>query len=132
MLVDACVALKWYLAEEDSDAADKLYLDEQLLAPDLILAEVGNALWKAWRKEALDASLIPMAMTNLEQRLVQLYPPAPLIGRATEIACALAHPVYDCLYLACAEREGVKLITADLKLLRAVDGTEWAGLCRTL
>jgi predicted nucleic acid-binding protein len=71
-------------------------------------------------------------LANLEQRMEQLHPIAPLAGRAAEIACTLEHPVYDCLYLACAEREGQVLITADLRFLRVVADSEWSALCRPL
>lgn len=50
-VIDASVAVKWYIPEPLSDAADKylqLYKDKQakLLAPDLLLVEVGSVLWK--------------------------------------------------------------------------------------
>ena len=41
------------------------------------------------------------------------------------MACALSHPVYDCLYLALAEREGTRLITADQPFVERVAGTPW-------
>ena len=36
--------------------------------------------------------------------------------RASTIALELDHPVYDCIYLACTEIEGVPLVTADRRL----------------
>ena len=41
------------------------------------------------------------------------------------IAGQLDHPVYDCLYLALAEAEQTKLVTADLQLLGKVRTTPW-------
>jgi predicted nucleic acid-binding protein len=50
-VVDASVAVKWYLPEPESDAAGRLLDPEHdLIAPDLLFAEVGNALWKRWRR----------------------------------------------------------------------------------
>jgi predicted nucleic acid-binding protein len=43
------------------------------------------------------------------------------------LAFELDHPVYDCLYLACAMREKTTLITADQRLYRVVGGTRLAG-----
>ena len=45
-----------------------------------------------------------------------LYPSAELVAHASAIAFEIDHPVYDCLYLACAEVEGAPLVTADGKL----------------
>jgi len=50
-VVDASVVLKWFLPEPDSAAADLLlekFLNDEveLLAPDLMLVEAANALWK--------------------------------------------------------------------------------------
>lgn len=36
-----------------------------------------------------------------------------LIAPAVRLMLSLQHPVYDCLYLALAEREGMPLVTAD-------------------
>jgi predicted nucleic acid-binding protein len=50
LVIDASVALKWFIDEDGSDRAAAL-LDgkELLIAPDLIVAEVCNAGWKAVR-----------------------------------------------------------------------------------
>jgi predicted nucleic acid-binding protein len=50
-VVDASVVLKWFLPEKDSGLADSLLEDflngdAELIAPDLILLEAANALWK--------------------------------------------------------------------------------------
>ena len=48
-----------------------------------------------------------------------------LAPRAVAIAGQLDHPVYDFLYLALAEAEQTKLVTADLQLLGKVRTTPW-------
>jgi len=53
-VVDASVVLKWFLPEPDSAAADSLleqFLNDEVefIAPDLILLETANALWKRVR-----------------------------------------------------------------------------------
>ena len=42
------------------------------------------------------------------------------MGRAIEIATVARIAVYDCLYVALAEREGCELITSDGKLINAL------------
>jgi predicted nucleic acid-binding protein len=51
-----------------------------------------------------------------------------LIERAIAMAVALQHPIYDCLYLACAERAGAQLATADRRLVAAAQGSAFASL----
>ena len=40
------------------------------------------------------------------------------LDAATGIAVMLDHPAYDCIYLAMAEAEGTRFVTADDRLLR--------------
>jgi predicted nucleic acid-binding protein len=44
---------------------------------------------------------------------------APLVERALALATALAHPVYDCVYLSLAAEVAAPLVTADKRLLTA-------------
>ena len=47
-----------------------------------------------------------------------LHPYQPLLPRAVAISSAERCGVYDCLYIALAERESCELITADDKLIK--------------
>lgn len=55
-----------------------------------------------------------------------------LIERAAEIANETGAIVYDALFLALAEDAQTVVVTADGKLLRALDGTRYASLARPL
>ena len=55
----------------------------------------------------------------------------PRMGTAAGSA-ALDHPVYDCLYLALAEAEDARLVTADQRLLTRLRGSAWEELARPL
>ena len=104
LIVDASIAVKWFFTESHTAEARRLLAHRIVLhAPSLILTEAANVIWK---KAELDAL----------RDVVTLRPSAELIVPATAIALALDHPVYDCLYLACAEAEGAPLVTADKKL----------------
>ena len=120
IVVDASVALKWVLDEPGAHAADAL-LDEELIAPALWLIEAANALWRRARKREITGD-------EARERLGELFN-APLtttmieddLLAATELANSLDHPVYDCLYLALAVREGTHVVTADARFAAAVD-----------
>lgn len=55
--------------------------------------------------------------------LPPLFAAVPLLPRALDIAKQFQQTVYDCLYVALAEREGYELVTADDKLANAVQPT---------
>ncbi len=120
LIVDACIAVKWFFTESHTAEARRLLTPRIVLhAPSFILTEAANVIWKKTRrKEIPDARPYLAGLTALSD-VVTLRPSAELIVPATTIALALDHPVYDCLYLACAEAEGVPLVTADRKLQEA-------------
>ena len=50
LVVDASVALKWYLVESGAESARQILADDdRLVAPELVVAEVCNACWLACR-----------------------------------------------------------------------------------
>lgn len=122
-IVDASVAMKWVIDEEGSEAASALAA-ESLSAPNLIVAECANALWaKALRREITAAEVLER-LSLLRAAPVLLVPLEELVEDATRLAVTLAHPVYDCLYLALAVRENTRLVTADQHFARVVHEDE--------
>jgi predicted nucleic acid-binding protein len=117
LVIDASVAAKWVMPEPGADRAASLReADDELIAPSLIAAEIGSAIWKRamWRELSLtDATHATEAALALLTRLV---PMEELTTRALEMAIGLKHPIYDCFYLALAERERAPLICADAAL----------------
>jgi predicted nucleic acid-binding protein len=48
LVVDASVAMRWSITLDKADRAEALLdLGELIIAPDLVLAEITNAAWKA-------------------------------------------------------------------------------------
>lgn len=132
LVVDASVALKWFLAEQDAARARLIALRDDLIAPELIVAEVANALWKASRRNQIDAADADAALATLIRTFQRTAPVADRASDALQIAGALDHPVYDCFYLALARREGAILVTADRRLLARLAGTPWANTVQDL
>jgi predicted nucleic acid-binding protein len=131
LVVDASVALKWFVPEVHSDAAVRLLESGlALCAPDLVLPELANTLWKKTRRGEIsgdDASSILDAFTKLD---VEIIPSAHLVPPALMLASSLDRTVYDTLYLTLAiARRGV-LITADRKFHLAVTASEVARYIR--
>ncbi len=120
-VIDASVALKWVIPEVLSDKADRLRAgDDEILAPDLLLVEVANALWKKAMSREISPPEADRAFELVSESGIDLRPTVPLLTRAMEIARRLDHPVYDCVYLALADREQASFVTADRRLLRRV------------
>ena len=118
-VVDASIAVKWVIPEVLSDKADRVRDGEDdVLAPDLLLVEVANALWKKTAAEEISAREADAAFDLVRRSGIDLRPTAPLLPRAMDLARRLGHPVYDCVYLALAEREDAAFVTADQRLLR--------------
>ena len=79
LVVDASVALKWFIEEEGSaQAAALLATPELLVAPDLIVAEVCNAAWKAVRTGTMLPDQQDHAASRLAAAFDELVPTAPL------------------------------------------------------
>ena len=120
IVVDASVAAQWVLDEPGTARAIALRNEEALIAPSLIASEIGNALWKAVRRGSVTRADALAAISNILIPFEALIPVEDLRNRALEIAIELDHPIYDCFYLALAERERCAMVTADKRLLAAV------------
>jgi predicted nucleic acid-binding protein len=118
LVVDASVAVLWTLEQRGSDRASALRTEDGLIAPSLIVAEIGNAVWKAVRRDDLPSEHAPMAVEIALGPIHELKPADELRGRALELAMELDHPIYDCFYLALAERERVPLVCADKDMIK--------------
>lgn len=119
LVVDASVAVQWVVPQENSARAVDLQREERLIAPSWAAAEIGSAIWKAFRRGDVTRA---QAITALETALGwfhELIPTEDLHHRALEIAIDIDHPIYDCFYLALAERERCPLVTADKRLVAA-------------
>jgi predicted nucleic acid-binding protein len=126
VVIDASVAVKWLLPEDGSAEAQQV-LDRLRLgawsarAPDLMVAEVANVLWKRTRSRgaALRRADAAAALAALLESPLILEPARDLCAPALELAYLIPCTVYDALYVRLALREDGLLISADSVLVRA-------------
>ncbi len=132
MIVDASVAFKWVVEEPGSEDAIGWIGRQELIAPTLVHAEVGNALWKRVRREEIiNDGQVGERLADLA-RYLRTVDETPFMARALELAIDLQHPVYGCIYLALAEALKDELLTADRRFLQAVAFTSHASRVREL
>jgi predicted nucleic acid-binding protein len=112
--------VKWYFEQPGSNIArDIAGRDEELIAPDLISAETGSVVWQYVRAGFLGAGDAAEIMQKMLLRIDRFAPLSELVTPALDLAIALNHPIYDCIYLALAQRERAPLVTADKRLASA-------------
>jgi predicted nucleic acid-binding protein len=121
-VIDSSVAFKWVVPETNSDKA-LLIRDDfgngliTLLAPDVYPIEIGHALTRSERQGRIPAGLAVPLLRDILITLPLLDPSLLTLLRAAELSSQLRIGVYDCLYIALAEREQCDFITADDKLV---------------
>jgi len=118
IVVDANVAVKWFLAEKYSDRAlEILASGSRLLAPALVRIEVTSAIVRAFRNERISEAVARSAHGDwsrmLAEQLIEMRDIESIYDRAVEIAFAIKHPLADCLYVAVAEAVEAMLVTND-------------------
>jgi predicted nucleic acid-binding protein len=132
LVVDASVAVKWVLDEPATDRAVALRTsDAEFIAPSLVRAEIGSALWRAALRGDITAPDAARALNGAVSHYSRIILLEELAHGALELAVELRHPIYDCFYLALAQRERCPLITADARLIAAgkrMTGMELRGL----
>ncbi|MCP9837286.1 type II toxin-antitoxin system VapC family toxin [Cyanobium sp. N.Huapi 1H5] len=116
-VLDASAAVRLILGDPAAAAmAEQIREAAVVMAPELMLTEVANTLWKLQRAGHL-ADLDPQQLLAEARDLVdRVEADRHLQAEALALACHHDHPVYDCLYLALARREAATLISLDRRL----------------
>ena len=119
VVVDASVAVKWVVQEDDSAQADALRRewandDVRMYAPRMLLYEVANTLLRKAKDGILSGPEASSLMRSFLQIRIEYVDWPELYPRAIDLAMTLAHPAaYDTLYLVVAEEYGCELWLAD-------------------
>ncbi|WP_254509945.1 type II toxin-antitoxin system VapC family toxin [Anatilimnocola floriformis] len=120
-VLDASVALKWELPENDSAEALQVRaafeVDSiEFIAPNVFPIEIGHALSRAMRRNLIDATQAEQALERMLSKMPVLFDSMGLIERAFQISLEARIGVYDCLYLALAQDQHCQFLTADARL----------------
>jgi len=122
-VIDASIAIKWVIHEQGSDEANAIRRAGNLAAPDLLLVECANVLWKWQRRGGLNKKECALALDLLSSTNIELVPTRMVVDKALRLASQLDHPVYDCLYLALALETSRPLVTAYRRFAERVEAS---------
>ena len=128
LVVDASVAVKWLVEEEQSELAESLFDGaHDLHAPRLMVSEVSNALWAKVRRHQIRRDEAEVLATAIAGMPLRWFGDEHICADAVRLALALDRPAYDCTYLALGHRLGATLVTADIRFMDAVKMAGYGG-----
>ena len=120
-VVDASVAVKWFVAETDFLVADDLSAsNHRLFAPRLIMTEVANTLARKAMAGLMSAAEACVYLRSLPHYFGGFLAVDELIEPALKNVCAIRHPISDLIYL------DAPLVTADRRFIAKIAGTDFA------
>jgi len=122
-VVDASVAINWFLPEIHSEAALRAqWLRQRLHVPAFLTLELGNVLAKKIRRGELTRENGKTILKEFRHLPLQRHADDRLVPAAYELALNTQRSLCDCLYPALAEAVEGRMITADRKFYRALVG----------
>lgn len=124
MVLDASVLFEWLLPGRRHEEVAPLFEDPELtlVAPDLILSEVANALRKAWRAGNLSFEDLSVAIDNIAMVDVSTVGVRSLLPAIAPILPHLS--IYDACYLALAIARAAPIATFDGQLAKAAEARD--------
>ncbi len=133
-VVDASVAIKWYVPEVYEQEASRLQKSgDELHAPELILPEFGNIVWKKVTRREITEKEGQKIVTEFSRLNLVYHPQRQIIKSAFTGAMMTSQTVYDWTYMALALSLGCQFVTADERFYKALETTKlkkhllWVG-----
>jgi predicted nucleic acid-binding protein len=129
IVVDANVAIKWFIEQPGTDDAQRVQQYKgPLIAPALLLSETTSGLWRHVTRGDIDVSEAKTAVVNLPRWFSELAEDRLLAPVALDLAVELNNSPYDCFYLALAIERGAPLVTADKRFINRLSQTAYTSL----
>ncbi len=126
LVVDASVAVKWYLRDEEHLWEADLLLDYQeeelieLVAPRQIRVEVASSFRRAALRDRVSVPEVEGLIVDWLGTYLTLVDNEPLLLEAARLWLRYGCTLFDGLYIACAAQTQAPLVTADERLLRTI------------
>jgi len=130
-VIDASVGIKLFIEEELADNAATLFAElaseppTRLYVPNLFYIECANILWKHVQRLGYPQDKARRDIRELVQLALDSTNTALLAADALALSLEYQVTVYDCSYIALAKRMAVPLVTADEKLLKRMESSDY-------
>jgi predicted nucleic acid-binding protein len=128
-VIDASVAVKWFVNEQNSDLARQLLETRQgfLHIPDIFVVEVSAVLVRNANAEKANQDIFRSGLYSLidlidRQSLILERTSPGHVYDASNLAIRLGHPLKDCLYLVLAMQLNCDLVTCDARFAAKAKG----------
>ena len=132
-VVDASTGIKLFLDEPFSEQVHTLFAKlaedphAELYVPDLFFIECANILWKYVRRYGRTLEDSQTDLSNLKKLALISISTTNLAEEALNLADSNNISVYDACYAALARQLNISVITADRRLVQAIDWAVWLG-----
>jgi predicted nucleic acid-binding protein len=126
LVIDANVAVKWFIQQQGSDDARRVQAYQGgLIAPAMLIPETTSALWRHVQRGDVPADHARSALVALPRWFNELVVDQSLALPAFDLAVALNFAPYDLFYLALAIDRGSLLVTADKRFINRLASTPY-------
>jgi predicted nucleic acid-binding protein len=118
--LDASAAVELVMGRPKRElVARSLEKAEVVIAPALFVYELANTMWKYHRLSGIEVHTL-LRMARRAMALVdELIDPDTVWEESVALACQIAHPVYDAVYLVTSRRRHAELVSIDSRLVAA-------------
>jgi predicted nucleic acid-binding protein len=124
-VADACLTIKWYVPENHSTPAEILLNGSyEIHAPELIIPEFGNIVWKKQRAGIVTPRAGARIIDAFAKQRIPLHSQKPLLRTAYRGAQVSGQTAYDWMYLSLALSLSCPFITANERFYNALENTK--------
>jgi predicted nucleic acid-binding protein len=120
IVLDASAAVRWASLPGERPIAPE---GTVLIAPDLFVSEVQNAAFKYVRGQHLSRVRAEALVATVLELIDSFFHPSQIARTAWSLAMPHDHSPYDMLFLALAIELDTRVLTADRRFAKKLDGT---------
>jgi predicted nucleic acid-binding protein len=133
LVVDASVVAKFYFFEEGSERAQAILTSGLVFAaPELLLIELASVAATRLRRGLSTKERAREAVASIGDLVDEFVPLTGLASKAFLLASDSGCSAYDATYLAIARDRGLRVLTADLRLVQRARDAGMDGLVQIL
>lgn len=132
-VIDASVAIKWFVLENLRVEALNFYREEDYIAaPGLLILEIANTVRKKFTRREITEAQVGIIISGIQSSGIEILPSFDVREHTAEISFSLKHSAYDYFYIAVMEKIDFRVVTADQCLHTVVQDTAFAPLVQPL